>query len=69
VIVAIAFGLIVFCERLSETPAILVAELVGLLLIILGVQQLASYHGLAGNRSTKHAEPVSEASTASKAAS
>jgi multidrug transporter EmrE-like cation transporter len=69
VIVAIGFGLIVFRERLSETPAILVAELVGLLLIILGVQQLASYHGQAGNPSTKHAESASEASNARQGAS
>jgi drug/metabolite transporter (DMT)-like permease len=69
VIVAIGFGLIVFRERLSETPVILAAELVGLLLVILGVQQLASYHGPLGNRSTKHAEPAGEASNARQGAS
>jgi glucose uptake protein GlcU len=66
VIVAIGFGLIVFRERLSETPVILAAELVGLLLVILGVQQLASYHGPLGNRSTNHAEPAGEPRTPSK---
>lgn len=69
VIVAIGFGLIVFRERLSETPVILAAELVGLLLVILRVQQLASYHGPLGNRSTKHAEPAGEASNARQGAS
>jgi hypothetical protein len=29
--------------------------------VTLGVQELASYHGRAGNRSTKHAEPAGEA--------
>ena len=64
VIVAIGFGLIVFRERLSETPAILLAEIVGLLLIIVGVQRLASYHYQAGDRSTTPGQPVSEGSKA-----
>jgi uncharacterized membrane protein len=46
-------------ERLSETPAILLAEIVGLLLIIVGVQRLASYHYQAGDRSTTPGQPVS----------
>jgi len=40
-----------------------------LLLVILGVQQLASHHGPAGNRSTKHAKPAGEASNAKQRAS
>jgi multidrug transporter EmrE-like cation transporter len=63
VIVAIGFGLIVFRERLSESPGILMAEILGLLVVIVGVQQLAGYQQR-GSRLTRGAEPADETAKA-----
>jgi drug/metabolite transporter (DMT)-like permease len=63
VIVAIGFGLIVFRERLSEGPGTLMAEILGLLVVIVGVQQLASYQQR-GSRPTRGAEPADETAKA-----
>ncbi len=42
VFVAVAFGVLVFGEEFGSTPAVLIGELVGLVVVVIGVYRLAS---------------------------
>jgi drug/metabolite transporter (DMT)-like permease len=62
VLVAMAFGVIVFDERLGSTPAVLVSELAGLVLVITGVVKLSSGGEEGSDAGEREQTPAGQAS-------
>jgi drug/metabolite transporter (DMT)-like permease len=60
VLVAIAFGAIVFDERLGSTPLVLLGEVVGLLLVGAGVVQLSSPAGVPSDEGEDEQTPAGQ---------